>query len=92
MPASTSMPASQAGPGGLAVAMTAREGQPFTVVGILSGAFPTVRILNRAVDLYVPLRLDAMPPGRRTANAARPWSAGRCRDEEWPAASLLDVL
>ena len=41
------------------------EGQAFTVVGILSEKFPTARILNRPVDIYVPLSLDAGRLDRR---------------------------
>src|SRR5215471_16064814 len=44
------------------------EGQLFTVLGILSSGFPCSRVLNRAIDLYVPLELDALPSGRRAHN------------------------
>jgi len=35
------------------------QGQPFVVVGVLSGSFSLGRILNHPVDLYVPLIIDA---------------------------------
>jgi predicted permease len=34
------------------------NGEPFTVIGILPSDFHTLRILNRELDLYVPLVLD----------------------------------
>jgi putative ABC transport system permease protein len=36
------------------------EGQPFTVIGILPSTFPSGRILNRPIDLFVPLTLEGM--------------------------------
>jgi putative ABC transport system permease protein len=42
------------------------DGQPFTVVGILSATFPIGRVLNRPIDIYVPLTPDADPLGRRS--------------------------
>jgi putative ABC transport system permease protein len=42
------------------------EGQPFTVVGILSGTFSTGQILNRPIDVYVPLTLGTGHLDRRS--------------------------
>jgi putative ABC transport system permease protein len=40
------------------------DGQPFTVVGILSATFAAGRVLNRPIDIYVPLTSDAGPLSR----------------------------
>jgi putative ABC transport system permease protein len=34
------------------------EGEPYTVIGILASTFQTFRVLNRRLDIYVPLTLD----------------------------------
>ena len=34
------------------------EAEPYTVVGVLPSDFRTFRVLNRELDLYIPLRLD----------------------------------
>jgi hypothetical protein len=64
------------------------EGQPFTVVGILSGTFPATRVLSRPLDLYVPLTHDVAALDRRSHDVTlvveaidrAPWSdAGQVR-------------
>ncbi|MEK6324526.1 MAG: ABC transporter permease [Acidobacteriota bacterium] len=34
------------------------EGEPYTVVGVLSSDFRIFKVLNRELDIYIPLRLD----------------------------------
>jgi putative ABC transport system permease protein len=44
------------------------NGEPFTVVGILASSFPASRILNRPIDLFVPLTREAMHVGNRRSH------------------------
>jgi predicted permease len=40
------------------------EGEPYTVVGVLPSDFHIFRVLNRGLDVYVPLRLDPAESAR----------------------------
>jgi len=45
------------------------EGEPLTVVGILAPSFQIFRVLNRPLDIYVPLTFDASRLNRRDHDA-----------------------
>jgi len=47
------------------------EGEPYTVVGVLRSDFHIFKVLNRDLDVYVPLRLDPVEFARRETEQSK---------------------